>query len=147
MQTSNEAGVYAFKSMEAGLYDPPIVAMRINSDIIRWNQEGNRTIKTKIPAAPGDKYVGLVMLFSTITGEPLAMFPDGVVQRMRVASSSALAARYLAREDSSTMALFGSGWQAGSRLPAMAPRRPVKRGNVFSPTQGNLEAFIKGLQP
>jgi len=23
--------------MEAGLYDPPIVAMRINSDIIRWN--------------------------------------------------------------------------------------------------------------
>ena len=90
MPSSNEAGVYAFKSMEAGLYDPPIVAMRINSDIIRWNQQGNRTIKTKIPAAPGDKYVGLVMLFSTITGEPLAMFPDGVVQRMRVASSSAL---------------------------------------------------------
>ena len=47
--------------MEAGLYDPPVVAMRVNSDIIRWNQQGNRTIKTKIPAAPGDKYVGLVM--------------------------------------------------------------------------------------
>jgi hypothetical protein len=70
--------------------------MRINSDIIRWKQQDNRVIKTKIPSAPGDKYVGLVMLFSTDTGEPLAMFPDGVVQRMRVASSSALAARYLA---------------------------------------------------
>jgi ornithine cyclodeaminase/alanine dehydrogenase-like protein (mu-crystallin family) len=147
MPSSNEAGVYAFKSMEAGLYDPPIVAMRVNSDIIRWNQRGNRTIKTKIPAAPGDKYVGLVMLFSTITGEPLAMFPDGVVQRMRVASSSALAARYLAREDSSTMALFGSGWQAGSHLPAMCAVRPIKRVNVFSPTRGNLEAFVKELQP
>ncbi|MGZ9174749.1 MAG: ornithine cyclodeaminase family protein, partial [Candidatus Binatia bacterium] len=89
MPSATEAGVYAFKSMEAGLYDPPIVAMRINSDVIRWSQQGNRTIKTKVPAAPGDKYVGLVMLFSTITGEPLAMFPDGVVQRMRVASSSA----------------------------------------------------------
>src|SRR5262245_56250273 len=147
MPSANEAGVYAFKSMEAGLYDPPIVAMRINSDIIRWNQQGNRTIKTKIPAAPGDKYVGLVMLFSTITGEPLAMFPDGVVQRMRVASSSALAARYLAREDASTLALFGSGWQAGSHLPAICAVRPIKRVNVFSPTQANLDAFVKDLQP
>jgi len=59
------------------------------------------------------------MLFSNVTGEPSGDVPDGVVQRMRVASSSALAARYLAREDASTLALFGSGWQAGSHLPAM----------------------------
>src|SRR5258706_8279171 len=64
LPSATEAGVYAFKSMEAGLYDPPIVAMRVNSDIIRWNQNGNRVIKTKIPAAPGNKYVGIVMLFS-----------------------------------------------------------------------------------
>ena len=147
LPSATESGVYAFKSMEAGLYDPPIVAMRVNSDIIRWHQQGNRTIKTKIPSAPGDKYVGLVMLFSTITGEPLAMFPDGVVQRLRVASSSALAARYLAREDSSTLALFGSGWQAGSHLPAMCAVRPLKRVNVYSPTKANLEAFVKELQP
>ena len=146
MPSSTESGVYAFKSMEAGLYDPPIVAMRVNSDIIRWNQQGNRTIKTKVPAAPGNKYVGLVMLFSTITGEPLAVFPDGVVQRMRVAASSALAARYLAREDCSTMALFGSGWQAGSHLPAMCAVRPLKRVNVFSPTRVNREAFVKDMQ-
>ncbi len=147
MPSATESGVYAFKSMEAGLYDPPIVAMRINSDIIRWNRQGSRVIKTKIPSAPGDKYVGLVMLFSTTTGEPLAIFPDGVVQRMRVASSSALAARYLAREDASTLALFGSGWQAGSHLPAMCAVRPIKRINVFSPTRANLEAFVKEMQP
>lgn len=146
MPSATESGVYAFKSMEAGLYDPPIVAMRINSDIIRWNRQGSRVIKTKIPSAPGDKYVGLVMLFSTTTGEPLAIFPDGVVQRMRVASSSALAARYLAREDASTLALFGSGWQAGSHLPAMCAVRPIKRINVFSPTRANLEAFVKEMQ-
>jgi alanine dehydrogenase len=147
MPSATESGVYAFKSMEAGLYDPPIVAMRINSDIIRWNRQGSRVVKTKIPSAPGDKYVGLVMLFSTTTGEPLAIFPDGVVQRMRVASSSALAARYLAREDASTLALFGSGWQAGSHLPAMCAVRPIKRVNVFSPTRANREAFVKEVQP
>jgi len=146
LPSPNESGVYAFKSMEAGLTDPPIVAMRINSDIIRWRQQGGRVLKTKVPAAPGDKYVGLVMLFSTENGEPLAIFPDGVVQRMRVASSSAIAARHLAREDASTLALFGSGWQAGSHLPAMCAVRNIKRVNVYSPTQANREAFVKEMQ-
>ena len=145
MPSPGGAGVYAFKSMEAGLYDPPIVAMRINSDIIRWQQQGSRVIKTKVPAAPGDKYVGLIMLFSTTTGEPLAMFPDGVVQRMRVASSSALAARYLAREDARTLAIFGSGWQAGSHVPAMCAVRNIQTVYVYSPTKANREAFAKEM--
>ena len=145
LPSPNESGVYAFKSMEAGLADPPIVAMRINSDIIRWRQDRGRVLKTKIPAAPGDKYVGLVMLFSTENGEPLAIFPDGVVQRMRVASSSALAARYLARRDASTLALFGSGWQAGSHLPAMCAVRPITRVKVYSPTKTNREAFASAM--
>src|SRR3989304_2128275 len=142
LPSANEGGVYAFKSMEAGLYDPPVVALRINSDIIRWNQQGSRVIKTKVPAASGDKYVGLVLLFSTGSGEPLAIFPDGVVQRMRVASSSAIAARHLAREDAGTLALFGSGWQAGSHLPAMCGVRNIKRVTVFSPTKANREDFV-----
>ncbi len=145
LPSPNESGVYAFKSMEAGLTDPPVVAMRINSDIIRWRQDGNRVLKTKIPSAPGDKYVGLIMLFSTENGSPLAIFPDGVVQRMRVASSSALAARYLAREDASTLALFGSGWQAGSHLPAMCAVRRIKQVKVYSTTKANREAFAREM--
>jgi ornithine cyclodeaminase/alanine dehydrogenase-like protein (mu-crystallin family) len=73
------------------------------------------------------------------------MFPDGVVQRMRVASSSALAARYLAREDASTLAIFGSGWQAGSHVPAMCAVRNITKVNVYSPTKGNREAFAKEM--
>ena len=146
LPSPDESGVYAFKSMEAGLVDPPLVAMRINSDIIRWRQQGGRTLKSKVPAAPGEKYVGLVMLFSTQNGEPLAIFPDGVVQRMRVASSSAIAARYLAREDARTLALFGSGWQAGSHLPAMCAVRNIKRVNVYSPTRSNREAFAREMR-
>ena len=147
LPSATEAGVYAFKSMEAGLYDPPIVAMRINSDIIRWNQQGGRTIKTKIPAAPGDKYVGLVMLFSTITGEPLAMFPDGVVQRMRVASSSALAARYLARPDAETAAIVGCGVQGRSSLRALAAALPaLRRVRCRDAVAAAAQAFVDEMQ-
>lgn len=90
LPSPNESGVDAFKSLEAGLAGPPVVAVRINSDIVRWRQDGNRLLKTKIPSAPGGKYVGLEILVSTESGEPLAIFPDGVAQRTRVASSGAL---------------------------------------------------------
>src|SRR3989304_7947388 len=52
LPSPNESGVYAFKSMEAGLTDPPLVAMRINSDIIRWRGEGGRGVKTTGAGAP-----------------------------------------------------------------------------------------------
>ena len=66
------------------------MALRLNSDVIRWEERDGRIIKDKIPAAPGNKWVGLIMLFSAETGEPLAIFPDGFIQGLRVAASSAL---------------------------------------------------------
>ena len=107
------SGVYAFKSMEAGLFDPKVVALRLNSDVIRWEDRGGRIVKDKLPKAPGGKWVGLVLLFSAETGEPLAIFPDGVIQAFRVAASSALAARYMARQDVTHLGIFGSGWRPG----------------------------------
>ena len=56
----------------------------------------------KVPAAPNERYTGLVLLFSTATGEPLAIFPDGMVQPMRVAATTALGAKALSREDAPT---------------------------------------------
>ena len=52
----------------------------------------------------------------------------------------------LAREDASTLALFGSGWQAGSQLPAMCAVRNLKTVKVYSPTASNREAFVKEMQ-
>ena len=77
-----------------------IAALRLNSSVVKWYEKAGGIRKDKLPVAGGDKYVGLVMLFSTETGEPLAIFPDGYVQKLRVAGASAIAARYLARKDS-----------------------------------------------
>ena len=38
-------------------------------------REGGRQRTDKLPVAGGDRYVGLIMLFSTETGVPLAIFP------------------------------------------------------------------------
>jgi len=141
-----EGSAYAFKTMEGGLTESKIVALRLNSDTIRWQERENRVVKDKLPTAPGKKWVGLIQLFSTETGEPLAMFPDGVIQRMRVAATSALAAREMARQDAAVMAIFGSGWQAGAHVPAFCAVRNLKKINVYSPTQANREKFAKEME-
>jgi ornithine cyclodeaminase/alanine dehydrogenase-like protein (mu-crystallin family) len=142
----HEGSVYAFKSMEGGLAESKVVALRLNSDVIRWEDRHNRVVKEKVPAAAGKKWVGLIQLFSAETGEPLAMFPDGVVQRMRVAVTSALAAREMAREDASVMAIFGSGWQAGAHVPAFCAVRPIKKVHAYSPTKANREKFAQEME-
>ena len=64
----------------------------------------------KIPAAPGNRYVGLVLLFSTHDGAPLLICPDGVMQRMRVGATSAVAAKHMAKKNSKTATIIGSGF-------------------------------------
>ncbi len=142
----HEGSVYAFKTMEGGLVESKIVALRLNSDVIRWQERDNRVVKEKLPAAPGKKWVGLIQLFSAETGEPLAMFPDGVIQRMRVAATSALAANEMARPDASVMAIFGSGWQAGAHVPAFCSVRKLRKINAYSPTPANRTKFAREME-
>jgi ornithine cyclodeaminase/alanine dehydrogenase-like protein (mu-crystallin family) len=125
-------------SPEAG-----VGAVRINSDVVHWPVREGFLRREKIPAAPGGRWVGLILLFSTRTGEPLAILPDGVIQRMRVGGTSGLGAKYLARENASVGAILGSGWQAGSALMALNVVRPLAEARVYSPSSEHRQAFAE----
>jgi alanine dehydrogenase len=133
---------YEYKTMSGVLPNRKIAALRLNSSVVKWYEKAGGVRKDKLPVAGGDRYVGLVMLFSTETGEPLAIFPDGYVQKLRVAGASAIAARYLARENSKIMALLGSGWQAGAHLMTLSLVRDLKTIRVFSPTTESRKRFL-----
>jgi ornithine cyclodeaminase/alanine dehydrogenase-like protein (mu-crystallin family) len=133
---------YEYKTMSGVLPSRRVAALRLNSSVVKWYEKAGGMRKDKLPVAGGDRYVGLVMLFSTDTGEPLAIFPDGYVQKVRVAAASAIAARYLARKDSQVMALLGSGWQASAHLVTLSMVRDLKRVAVFSPTAESRQRFV-----
>src|SRR5918999_559690 len=146
LPSTGSGGVYCFKTMEGGLAREKVVALRLNSDVIRWEEKDGRIIKDKVPAAPGNKWVGLVLLFSAETGEPLAIFPDGIIQGIRVAASSALAARFLARPDAAILGMLGSGWQGRAHAQAMCQVRAIKQILVHSPTTINRENFAAEIE-
>jgi ornithine cyclodeaminase/alanine dehydrogenase-like protein (mu-crystallin family) len=133
--------VYSLKLMGAVARGLGVGVVRLNSDIISFANQRQK----KLPLAPGDRYTGLVLLFSVDTGEPLAIFPDGVVQRMRVGATSALGAKYLARDDARTVAVIGAGWQAGGHVMAIAALRELEEIRCYSPTREKLESFCSGM--
>jgi ornithine cyclodeaminase/alanine dehydrogenase-like protein (mu-crystallin family) len=138
-------GYYAFKHMGGTWPAEGIQALRINSDVITHPLVAGKPRRVKQPAA-GGRWVGLVLLFSTETGALLAMFPDGVMQRLRVGAASGLGLKHLAREDASTLALIGSGWQAGAQLMAARAVRRFRDVRVFSPRKEGREQFASEHQ-
>jgi ornithine cyclodeaminase/alanine dehydrogenase-like protein (mu-crystallin family) len=145
-QTARADTVYSLKMMGGVVQASGIGVVRINSDILSFANKR----QVKLPLAPGDRYTGLVLLFSIATGEPLAIFPDGILQRMRVGATSALGARYLARKDASSVAVIGSGWQAGGHVMAIAAQRKLDGCKLdeircYSPTRDKREAFCREM--
>ncbi|MHB8631990.1 MAG: ornithine cyclodeaminase family protein [Candidatus Limnocylindria bacterium] len=136
---------YLFKSMDGGLPRWGVHAIRMSSDHTHELSRDGRRRREKLAAAPGGRYVGLVMLFDIHTLEPLAIIQDGYLQRMRVGCTSALAARYLSRPDSAIVGLIGSGWQAGAQLLALQQVRAVTEYRAYSTDPARLRAFCADL--
>lgn len=136
-----EKCVYEFKSMPAVYPRKKVAAWRVNSDFLTWHKRAGTVRREKDPRAPGNRYVGLVLLFSMETGELIAVFPDGEIQRIRVGAANGIAARLLARPEASTVGLLGSGFQAGAQLQAMCSVRTVRRIRVYSPNPQHRQQF------
>ncbi len=143
--TKRPDALYSMTSTDSVVPGHGIVATRLTSDIVTWPVQGGIRKRVKIASAPGKRYVGLVLLFSSETGEPLAIFPDGVIQRMRVGATNGLGVKHLARKDACAVGLIGAGWQAGAQLMAVCAVRPVTSIRCFSPNAESRAAFAASM--
>ncbi|MBI4523018.1 MAG: ornithine cyclodeaminase family protein [Deltaproteobacteria bacterium] len=134
---------YLFKSMDGAAPRYGVHALRLSSDIVHESVSQGRKRRDKLPALPGNKWLGLVFLFDIYNGELLAILQDGFLQRMRVGATSGVAARFLSRPESHVVGLFGTGWQAGAQLLALDEVRSIERVKVYSPTPENVKKFAR----
>jgi alanine dehydrogenase len=141
----SDSSYYMFKSMDGALPRHGIHALRLSSDNIEERLVDGRLRRDKIPKAPGNKWVGLVQLFSIETGELLAIMQDGYLQKMRVGATSGVAAKCLSRPDSKKVGMFGAGWQADAQLMALCEVRDIQEVKIYSPSRINRESFAKQM--
>lgn len=136
---------HAYTSLSGGIAQLDVTSDRIDSDIITYFNQGDRVLQRRVPGRADGKFCGLVYLYSSRTGELLAIIHDGFLQKFRVAGTGAVGAKYLARKDSRVMALIGTGWQAQGAAHCFAALGQLNQIRVFSPTPGKKEAFAKQM--
>ncbi|MSP45037.1 MAG: ornithine cyclodeaminase family protein [Xanthobacteraceae bacterium] len=107
-----------------------------------WSNSGERFIGCKLVnvfpenAKRGmPSVLGTYVLMSGDTGETLAVFDGAALTAWRTACASALAARYLAREDASHLLMVGAGALAPHLVRAHRAVRPIARVTLWNRTR------------
>lgn len=136
---------HAFTSLTGAIANLEVTADRIDSDIITYFGNQGRVQQKRIPGTQDRKFCGLVYLYSSRTGELLAIIHDGFLQKYRVAGTGAVGAKYLARQDAKVIALIGTGWQAQAAVHCFAALGRFDKIKVYSPTPGKKEEFAKEM--
>lgn len=144
-ETGDPEKFHRWGTMEGSSKNLQRFAIRMKSDIVSWPMRHGVRVEDKYCVKPG-LFCGLIFLFSTEDGAPLAIINDGYLQHMRVAALFGLGAKYLARADASVVGMLGSGGMARSHLTAFAAVRRIKTAKVYSPTQEHRELYAREME-
>lgn len=114
-------------------------------------QEGKRLGVKTVSIYPDNQRRGLpglhsvFILFDATTGVPLALLDGNVITSRRTAAASALAAKYLSRQDANSMLVVGAGRVASLIPEAYRTIRPIQRVKVWDINETLARSFVERL--
>lgn len=86
-----------------------------------------------------------VMLYSTETGELLAMLQADRLGQMRTGAATGVATKHLARDDAHAVGIFGTGWQARAQLEAVCAVRPIQSIRAYGRDATRRQTFCSEM--
>jgi len=90
---------------------------------------------------------GVIVLADAEVGTPLALLDSMEITTLRTGAATAVAAKYLAREDARTAAIIGCGNQGWVQLRALRRVRPLTAARVYDRDRGRAEELARTLAP
>ena len=141
----------AFVELSAGRTSvPPRIAARTASGGLLGAMPGyiSGVLEAKLVSVFPQNHVrglpshqGLIALFDEDSGAPLAVMDGVAITAIRTGASAAVAARWLARTEASTLAILGAGVQGRSHLAAFPRVRDFKEIRIASRNVASAEAL------
>ncbi len=88
---------------------------------------------------------GLLILNDAETGMPLAVMDCTWITAQRTGAATAVAAKYLAREESETVGILGCGVQGRSNLEALKVLFPIKQARAYDVHPERAEKYAQEM--
>jgi ornithine cyclodeaminase/alanine dehydrogenase-like protein (mu-crystallin family) len=88
----------------------------------------------------------VVLLFSTETGELLALIEADRLGQIRTGAASGVATKYLARPDAAAVGIFGTGKQARAQLQAVCAVRTIREVRAYSRDAERRRRFCADME-
>jgi ornithine cyclodeaminase/alanine dehydrogenase-like protein (mu-crystallin family) len=131
---------YWFNEMAGVVPGMRSMGLRVNSATVSVaRKRGNARL-----GFPG-AFSALVFLFDTETTELLAVLQDFYLNPIRVAATSAIVTKRLARDDSKVMGLFGSGTQALLQAECTCAVTSIEEIRVYSTRKERREGVARQI--
>ncbi|HJQ10908.1 MAG TPA: ornithine cyclodeaminase family protein [Gemmatimonadaceae bacterium] len=136
-------------SVVAGL---PLVAGKLHAKMASLELSRGYTvakINANVPGNPAryglPSIQGVVLLFDSATGTPLAALDSGPITSIRTAAATAVAAKWLAVESVASLTMIGCGVQARAHVDALLHVRPITRLRAFDANREHAEKFCADM--
>jgi len=141
-----------------GVWSPPRSILRLAADKTVWlfmptysnthnllamkivSEHEYNPVRYNLPKQSGE-----VILHNPVNGQLLAILDATVITMLRTGAMCGVATKYMAREDSSRIALIGAGTQARGQLMAICAVRKIEDVKVYSPTKRHREEFASKM--
>ena len=94
-----------------------------------------------------DAHQGTVVLFSSETGEPMAILNASAITAIRTAAVSAVAIDLLARKDAGNLAIIGAGFQGRAHLEAISYVRKITSVHITDKKIERARTLVEEMSP
>jgi ornithine cyclodeaminase len=84
-----------------------------------------------------------IHLYSTETGEPVAMVSANHLTAMKTGAASAVATKFLAKEGEAVLAIIGTGVQASTQLDGIQRVRPLGEVRLYDIVRSQAQRFAE----
>ncbi|MEM3506829.1 MAG: ornithine cyclodeaminase family protein, partial [Candidatus Bathyarchaeia archaeon] len=92
--------------------------------------------------------MAIIALIDPKNGFPIALMSGAWITAIRTGAAGGIAAKYLARKDSSIIAFIGSGTQARTQLMALIEvYKKLKEVRVYDKSEKAMDKFINEIKP
>jgi alanine dehydrogenase len=95
--------------------------------------------------SPIPSHFGVILLLDGETGALLAFMDGNVITTLRTGAAGAVAAKYLARPESSTVGVIGAGVQGHIQTRALAELFELSEVRVWDPNRGAVALYVETM--